>query len=56
MTQRDLATASGMSNTYVSDIERGKQNLTMAVMQRIAESLNVDVGTLMRAPSKAGKS
>ena len=46
LTQQDLADMTELSREYICDIEnerRGK-HLTIAVLGRIAESLNVDIG------------
>ena len=47
MTQQDLAEASGLDRTYISMVERGRQNLTMGAVVKIADALNVPVAELV---------
>ena len=47
MTQQDLAKASGLDRTYISMVERGRQNLTMGAIVKIADALNVPVAELV---------
>ena len=47
MTQQDLAEASGLDRTYISMVERGRQNLTMGAIVKIADALNVPVAELV---------
>ena len=41
MTQEMLAESSGLHQTYLSDVERGKRNVTLDVVTRLAEALKV---------------
>lgn len=45
LTQQDLADMTEMSREYICDIENEKRNkhLTIAVLGRIAEALNIDI-------------
>lgn len=45
-TQRDLATKVGISNVYLSQIERGDRNPGPRVAKQIADALTVDHGEL----------
>lgn len=47
LTQQDLADMTGLSREYICDIENEKRNkhLTIAVLGRIAEALNIDIAT-----------
>lgn len=47
MSVRDLATASGLSAPYVSEIETGKKEGSISAMKRIAEALKVDLDDLV---------
>lgn len=47
MTQVDLATASGLSRPYLTEIETRKKNGSIAAMQVLAAALNVPVGILL---------
>lgn len=46
LTQRDLAARAEISNTFLSDIERGKRNFSAEVWKRLAISLGVKMETL----------
>ena len=47
MTQQDLAKASGLDRTYISMVERGRQNVTMGAIVKIANALDVPVAELV---------
>lgn len=47
MSQETLALDSGVSRAYISDIERGKRSLSIDVMGRLADSLNVEILDLL---------
>lgn len=47
MTQEQLAVAASMERSYVSDIERGTRNPSVAALGRIAEALDVDASYLL---------
>ena len=44
--QEDYADRAGIHRTYVSDIERGKRNPTVTVVERLAKPLEVATGQL----------
>lgn len=44
MSQEALSFRSGLDRTYISGVERGTRNATLASMQRIAEALSVSLG------------
>ncbi|ARF67874.1 hypothetical protein B7C51_08575 [Paenibacillus larvae subsp. pulvifaciens] len=46
MTQSELAQKSYMSRTYLSDIERGRQNPSLNTLNSIAKVLNIDIKLL----------
>jgi DNA-binding Xre family transcriptional regulator len=46
MSARELAARSGLSTPYVSQIETGKREGTIAVLRRIAEALSVTLEDL----------
>lgn len=48
MTQAELATASGISRPYLTEIETGKKDGSIRAMKALAQALNVDVGHLTR--------
>lgn len=45
--QEDYADRAGIHRTYVSDIERGRRNPTITVVERLAEPLGVSAGRLL---------
>lgn len=47
MTQEELALAAGLHWTYVSQIERGKRNLTYKCLARLAEGLGITLSQLV---------
>lgn len=46
MTQDRLGEVAGVSGAYVSEIERGNANPTLATMQKLADGLNVHISVL----------
>ena len=45
--QEDYADRAGIHRTYVSDIERGKRNPTITVVEKLAAPLGVRAGDLL---------
>ena len=45
--QEDYADRAGIHRTYVSDIERGRRNPTVTVVEKLAGPLGVTAGTLL---------
>lgn len=48
MSQLDLSLESGVNKNYISDLEKGRRNPSMLVLERIANALNVDLATLFK--------
>ncbi len=48
MSQGDICRAIDMDRSYMSAIESGKKNVTIAVVQKIARALNVPVDELLK--------
>jgi transcriptional regulator with XRE-family HTH domain len=46
LTQETLGLKAGLHVTYVSDVERGKRNLSLISIRRLASALNVSPGSL----------
>lgn len=46
MTQEDLAFASELDRTYISDLERGNRNPSFVGLQKIAKGLGVTLSEL----------
>ena len=47
MTQQELGNASGLDRTYISAVERGKQNLTIGALLKIAQALETPMSDLL---------
>jgi transcriptional regulator with XRE-family HTH domain len=45
--QEEFADRAGIHRTYVSDIERGRRNPTVTVVERLAEPLDLSPGRLL---------
>jgi transcriptional regulator with XRE-family HTH domain len=45
--QEDYADRAGIHRTYVSDIERGKRNPTVTVVEKLAKPLEIEPGRLL---------
>lgn len=45
--QEDYADRAGIHRTYVSDIERGRRNPTITVVEKLARPLEVRAGDLL---------
>lgn len=45
--QTKLAEASGVSQTYISDLEAGKKNPTVLILQKLAKALEVPISQLL---------
>lgn len=48
LSQEELAARAGVHRTYLSDIERGARNITITVLTRLADALDVRVSRLFR--------
>jgi transcriptional regulator with XRE-family HTH domain len=48
MSQGDICRALGVDRAYISNIESGKQNPTLATIEKIAEALGVKVNELLQ--------
>lgn len=47
MSQEELAHEASSNRTYVSDVERGRRNPSIEIVERIAKALNVKMGDLL---------
>ena len=52
LSQEQFAFEAGIHRTYISDLERGSRNPTITVIQKIAESLGVIEGELLKYPDR----
>src|SRR5215471_8976513 len=50
-TLKEVAGAAGVSESFLSQLERGRANATIATLQRLATALGVDVSDLFGAPA-----
>ncbi len=48
LTQQELADYADIQRTYISDIERGRRNVTIFVLTRITVALGITLGQLFR--------
>lgn len=48
LSQEELAHRAGVHQTYLSGVEGGKRNPSIAVLARIAKALNIDVEEFFR--------
>ncbi|MEQ8402156.1 MAG: helix-turn-helix transcriptional regulator [Silicimonas sp.] len=48
LSQEELAHRADMHQTYLSGVERGRRNPSVAVLERIAAALDVDIAALFR--------
>ncbi len=48
LSQEELANRAGVHRTYLSDIERGSRNITITVLNRLADAMEVKVSRLFR--------
>jgi transcriptional regulator with XRE-family HTH domain len=54
LSQEVLAVDAGIDRTYVSRLERGLENPTVAVLERLAKALSTNIEELFRVP-RAGE-
>jgi transcriptional regulator with XRE-family HTH domain len=48
MSQGDICRALSLDRAYISNVENGKQNLTLSTMEKIAKVLGVSVDRLLK--------
>lgn len=48
LSQEALALLAGLDRTYISSIETGKRNVSLIVIQKIANALNVNISKLFK--------
>jgi transcriptional regulator with XRE-family HTH domain len=51
ISQEKLAELAGLHRTYVSSVERGKRNISLQNIERLAEALNTTMAALMPDPA-----
>jgi len=55
LSQEELAHAADIHQTYLSGVEGGKRNPSVAVLDRIATALGSDISALFDNPGRAKK-
>ena len=55
VSQEDLAVDADIDRTYVSRLERGRENPTVAVLERIAHALGVQIVEFFAVPEPGQK-
>jgi len=48
MSQGDICRALSLDRAYISNVENGKQNLTISTMEKVAKALGVSVDRLFK--------
>ncbi len=56
LSQQDVADATHLHRTYISDIERGQRNITIGSLQRVAIALDIQLSTLARLAEASAES
>ncbi|GAC1431548.1 MAG: helix-turn-helix transcriptional regulator [Ktedonobacteraceae bacterium] len=51
ISQEDFAERSGLHRTYVSDLERGRRNVSLENIEKLAKALNLSMSDLMERAS-----
>jgi transcriptional regulator with XRE-family HTH domain len=52
LSQEKLAVDAQIDRTYVSSLERGLENPTVSVLERLAEALSIQISDFFRVPSR----
>lgn len=52
LSQEDFARAAGLHRTYISDVERGKRNMTVIVLRKLANALGKSASELLDLATK----
>ena len=52
LTQVEVATQTGIQQSYLSEIESGQKNLTLSTMVVLARVVGTEVRTLLKRPAK----
>lgn len=55
LSQEQLAVDAGLDRTYVSGLERGLENPTVAVLDKLAEALSIHISDFFRKPPRGEK-
>lgn len=53
--QERLAAEAGLNRTYLGDVERGEQNVTLATLEALADAFGIQIGELLLPISKSSR-
>lgn len=53
LSQSQLAQTAGVDRSFLSEIEHGKANISISILEKIARALNVSMGSLLDGPADA---
>ncbi len=54
LTQEDLADRAGLHRTYVSDVERGRRNISLESIEKLADALELSISKLFAKAGNGG--
>lgn len=52
LTQEELGFRAEVNRSYISDLEQGKYNASVAMLEKLAKALNVDPSAFLEPPPK----
>ncbi|MDB0027601.1 helix-turn-helix transcriptional regulator [Flavobacteriales bacterium] len=55
LSQESLANQANIDRTYISDIEKGERNISLKIIERISESLQISLSELFKKIEKYGE-
>ena len=55
LSQESLANQSDIDRTYISDIEKGERNISLKVIERLAETLQISLSELFKKIEEYGE-
>ncbi len=55
LSQESLANQSDIDRSYISDIEKGERNISLKIIERLSESLQISLSELFKKIEEYGK-
>jgi len=55
LSQESLANQSEIDRTYISDIEKGERNISLKIIERLSETLQISLSELFKKIEEYGK-
>lgn len=55
LSQESLANQSDIDRTYISDIEKGERNISLKIIERLAQTLQISLSELFNKIEEYGK-